>query len=345
MAITQYHNWTTGDDITAARLNGNITNILTGGISNYDSEHAVGGGHKAVTTTGTITCATGITIAAGGLTITAGGQTITAGSFLLSAGNVTVTSGNITVTSGNFTLTSGDFTMSSGNLALTSGSLTLTSGSLTLTSGTLINSAFATNSLCLADGVEVPCGATAGKALVSNTTGSAPAYGEVDTAGLADSAITKVKQESMGSGTKTAGAGQTAVSTASGAYIESGTSYSDATNLSVTLTTTGRPVAVFLQPGTTGSCYISADKDSTNGSAITAKFKVLRDAVSLGELPIGYSVGSVTTTLLSLSLPPGSMYFVDTVSAGTYTYKVQGKRVGSGCTANIIDCQLIAHEL
>jgi hypothetical protein len=116
MAITQFYSWNTGDTITAARLNGNITNILDGGIGNYDSEHNVSGSHSSLTTTGTITCASGITITAGGMTITAGDLTMTTGSLTLSNGGITVTSGNITITSGNLTLT-GDLTLNGVNVS------------------------------------------------------------------------------------------------------------------------------------------------------------------------------------------------------------------------------------
>lgn len=300
MAITQFYTWSTGDTITAARLNGNISAIIDGGVGNYDSQHATDGSHKTITTSGTITAATGLTVTAGGLTITAGGQTITAG----------------------------DLTMTAGNLGITSGSATLTSGSLTITSGDLILSDMATNSLMIADGSEIVSGATSGIPLVTNATGSAPAFGQI----TVKSKLPDVSQQlSTGSGTQT---------TASNTLVL-------LANSSINLTTLGRPVFVGIIPDssavtTASGCFLQA-RDTTSQGAV-GFISMYRDTTLIATFQVKLSIDTSATEVEIRLVIPCNFFTIDPVGAGTYEYTLK-----YGCeTGDIVDVslvKLVAYEL
>lgn len=93
----------------------------------------------------------------------------------------------------------------------------------------------------------------------------------------------------------------------------------DITGATFTLITTGRPVFLcFLDPSATGSIAVN------KLSAGTIKF--VRGATSIGgagQFGVSNPAGASLTDL-TLALPGTSIFFLDTPSAGTYTYKAQG---------------------
>lgn len=114
----------------------------------------------------------------------------------------------------------------------------------------------------------------------------------------------------------------------------------DVTGLTVTITTTGRPVVLALAQDTSGlDCAID---------------------VSTGTPPLGYNLiffvrGSTTVASLvlggqepvdrGLAVPPSSFMFIDTPAAGTYTYKVQAECGPTTTTMIILRTILTAYEL
>lgn len=315
MAITAFYTWSTGDTITAARLNGNISAIIDGGVGNYDSQHATNGTHKSITTSGTITAATGLTVTAGGATVTAGG--------------ITVTAGDVTVTTGNLTLSNGALAITSGNATLSSGNLTLTSGDITLTSGNLVISDMATNSLVIADGSEVASGATSGIPLVTNATGSAPAFGQI----TVKSKLPDVSQQLSASIT---------IATASATVMQ-------VANSTVSLTTLGRPVFVGLISDsaaiTTSAASFIKVNDPAGGEGTTARIAIYRDATMIALYSVGVSVASDATETVERSIDDGNIFTIDPVGAGTYVYTIYVGTEGANDTITISKMKLVAYEL
>jgi hypothetical protein len=147
----------------------------------------------------------------------------------------------------------------------------------------------------------------------------------VTTAKINDGAVTQAKRAALGQ----------QVSSSSGNFSVSGsTSYTDVTNLSVTLTTTGRPVMLVLVPDAAGG---TSSTIGNAGSSYAGYIKFLRDATSLGELTYQQATYNSGQTPVIVDVP----------SAGTYTYKVQAK-TNSALGGNFMGVRymiLVAFEL
>lgn len=142
----------------------------------------------------------------------------------------------------------------------------------------------------------------------------------------------------------TVGVGGVAISTAMGAAdsTTSGT-HSDVNNLSVTITTSGRPVYLTLIPeSTTTAGYVGASSNG-GGTTYSVTYRWRRDSTTIGICSlISIQTGSGTTTN-SVYNAPGTMNFIDTPTAGTYTYKLQF--AASTGLAIVGYCKLVAYEL
>jgi hypothetical protein len=126
-------------------------------------------------------------------------------------------------------------------------------------------------------------------------------------------------------------------SSSSTTFASASTSFVDVTNLTVTITNTGRPIFVGLV------CDQNGTVPSTLGAGVAAdpfaQFQLLRGATVLGIYPLTVAGGGVD----SIGIPVGSIWHIDAVAAGTYTYKIQAK-IASG----ILDCKyakLVAYEI
>ena len=121
------------------------------------------------------------------------------------------------------------------------------------------------------------------------------------------------------------------ISSSCGLFNTNSTSFVSVTNLSVSLTTTGRPVMLMLQP---------------DGTANEGVIGVLGSETAVVEILRGATVISVAgfswTTLGAVS--SSAMQFLDTPSSGTYTYSIKLKSLG-GATAALNYSVLVAYEL
>lgn len=147
----------------------------------------------------------------------------------------------------------------------------------------------------------------------------------VTTGKLADASVTQGKRAALGQ----------QVSTASGAYTRSTHSFADVTNLSVSITTTGRPVFVGLisKPATSYTDIVLPADNS--GSHAGIKFQ--SDGSDISEFQ--------NDQISVVSVVPCSAFAVITVpTAATHTIKVQAQGNGSS-VITIRDCELVAYEL
>ncbi len=135
------------------------------------------------------------------------------------------------------------------------------------------------------------------------------------------------------------GAFQTSAS--SGAFVSASASYADVTNLSVTITSGGRPIMVMLIPDGSGNQSYVASAASGNGATAQFLCQILRGATVLSQLIPQISTSGASDS--NCKFPPGVISFLDPVAAGTYTYKLQAK---DGVTHSLVNyCQLIAFEI
>jgi hypothetical protein len=147
----------------------------------------------------------------------------------------------------------------------------------------------------------------------------------------------------------TVAAGGVAISSSCG-LVAVGTSLSDVTNLSVTITTTGRPVWVGLvSDGTGGSDYAMFNVFQSSVTFCALIVNIVRDSTEISRVLIQPTVDtSATENTIGLAIPGTALHHVDTGvngSASTYTYKVQAQKNVAGATATVGYMKLVAYEL
>ena len=153
---------------------------------------------------------------------------------------------------------------------------------------------------------------------------------QIPTGGIANSAITRAKLAALGQ----------QVSSSCGSFSTSSLTYVDVTNLSVAITTTGRPVFIGLIADGAGLAGFGA----TSGSAVadlSAKFAILEGATILAEHLVESLLNAASG--FSLFMPSSVLWTIRPVAAGTYTYKIQA--LSSTATAVINNSKLIAYEI
>ena len=140
------------------------------------------------------------------------------------------------------------------------------------------------------------------------------------------------------------GARGVAISSSSGTFSSSSATYVDVTNLSVTITTSGRPVKLgLISATTTGNASVARSNINVfvSGGSLRAAFKFVRDST---DIAVNDEQSDGTGTA-GLSIPSGSISHIDAVAAGTYTYKLQVCVSNASGTVEVRNCKLIAYEL
>ena len=144
-----------------------------------------------------------------------------------------------------------------------------------------------------------------------------------------------------------------AISSSSGTFTDATDTYSDVTNLSVTIVTNGRPVLIKLVSATTsGTGAVSIFKSGADSaSIISGNMKYVRDgSTDIAETTLQHSFPTDTDSNHGVRWPT-EFIAIDTPGAGTYTYKLQvhGDGTGAGsfgqCTLSVIDMKLVVYEL
>lgn len=149
-----------------------------------------------------------------------------------------------------------------------------------------------------------------------NMAATIPVAGGLATSNYADASVTRPKLASVGQ----------QVSSSCGIFTTTSTSFVSVTNLSVTITTSGRPVMLMIQADGTGS---SSSFECVSHPGVLAFFR---------------GVSDISGVAIPASQVPGCMSYLDAVAAGTYTYTLQAK-VNSGGTLAVSNAVLVAYEL
>jgi hypothetical protein len=148
---------------------------------------------------------------------------------------------------------------------------------------------------------------------------------------IKDAGITQAKLAARALHASTVAAGGIGISADIGDQTFNSGTLTAATNLSIDITTTGRPVFVGLVPASDSDfCYVSAD------SSGTFNLYFFRGGTGIGRHTINSPSGEVFH-------PPGAFYCVDTPAAGTYTYSVAG--LNATANGSISHCKLLVYEL
>jgi hypothetical protein len=155
------------------------------------------------------------------------------------------------------------------------------------------------------------------------------AANSVGTTNIVDGAVTYAKRASVN---------LVVATTTTGAYTRNANTYADVTNATVTITTTGKPVALFLMSDGTDQ---NVGINRTGAGTATGYLKYVRGSTDLASAVIQSDTGGNNTVN-----PCWQFYYIDQPAAGTYTYKVQAK-VGTGGSdvITVNATKLVAMEL
>lgn len=149
-------------------------------------------------------------------------------------------------------------------------------------------------------------------------------------AGIASNTIDNTKLTALGQ----------QISADSGLFSTHSTTPVDVTNLSVTITTTGRPVWIGLISSNPMSGDSVVESISTVGDP-SATIIILNGSSVIST----YRSEIVASSASRVSLPSSVISTIDTPSAGTYTYKIQVNTSTASNSVQVQNTKLIAYEL
>lgn len=131
-----------------------------------------------------------------------------------------------------------------------------------------------------------------------------------------------------------------AISAECGSITETTTTPQDI-GVTATLTTTGRPVLVFLtNDSSSGIIQVFAD---ASGNIFHGRVSLLRDGTIFASSEIAITLP--TTALGGIQVPPGSVMGISLAAAGTYDFTATIASLNSDSTINIDDVKIVAFEL
>lgn len=125
------------------------------------------------------------------------------------------------------------------------------------------------------------------------------------------------------------------VTASCGSFSTSSGSGVDVTNLSATITTSGKPVNITFQPDGTGNTSYLANLSAANAFA---GWHLFRDATEIST-SFSFNGDGAETTYLA-----GGLNFIDTPAAGTYTYKLTAT-AGGGNINEVFFIVMVVREL
>lgn len=182
----------------------------------------------------------------------------------------------------------------------------------------------------------------------------------VGTTELADNAVTQAKRAALGQ----------QISSSCGSFSDNTGVETDATDLTVTITTTGRPVWLGLVDDASGGASFLVLQGIADTSFVDGDFYLYNGTTKIANphlrsLPqsltgtgvinvtvtVSGSSGTGTGTLVasglkpSLQIPVGALWTIDVPAAGTYIYKVTVKSASGGGLIGISNAKLVAFEL
>lgn len=144
-----------------------------------------------------------------------------------------------------------------------------------------------------------------------------------------DGGITRIQEAAVGQ----------QISSSCGVFSSSVVGFVQITNLSITITTTGRPVMIAITSDGTTSVGSTGITPSSGTLTRSADLAIFRDASQI-------STNTYTTVagIADILPPPGFMY-LDTPGAGTYNYTAQVATATTSVVFGMSNCVLVVYEL
>jgi len=169
------------------------------------------------------------------------------------------------------------------------------------------------------------------------------AQGAVGTSNLMDGSVTLPKLAARTLQTNVASVGGVAISGSSGNFEAYASTV--VANLTVTLSTIGRPVFVgLIGDGSTGGSYIGVYTSANTPPS--AQFGITRGNTTICAYNLTGPASTVTAENDQVYIPGSALHMIDLPpGAGTYTYQVVVVPAASSTETMIQYCQLVAFEL
>lgn len=121
----------------------------------------------------------------------------------------------------------------------------------------------------------------------------------------------------------------------SGSFFTSSTTFVDVTNMECTITTTGKPVEIFLYGGVVSVL---------NSSAGLARGAFRLDVDGIAQTTNHVLQAEANSPQAGIEVPSSCIRFVLFPSAGTYTYKLQASAYSSSVSVGVQNCFMMAKE-
>ena len=165
----------------------------------------------------------------------------------------------------------------------------------------------------------------------------------IQTANIANNAVTQAKMEIRPTGSSTEGTGGLAISSTCGSFSTSSQTPIQITNLSVTLTCLGNPIMISLIPDSSGFPSIFTSQTISNVATQTFSQIIFYVASSeIGRVEVGGHITANTNG--SFTVPASSCSVICFPGSGTFTFTAKAL---TDSTSNVFvqQCQLVAYEL
>lgn len=128
-------------------------------------------------------------------------------------------------------------------------------------------------------------------------------------------------------------------------FTTTSASFTDVSNSTVTITTSGGRLFFGLKPsGVSGNAANVSLTSSGTHTLIEGRLRLMRDAVDTGNEYFLANGNASTSSSTSIYVPAGCVVFHDAPIAGTYVYKIQANVVASS-TIGVSSCKFFVYEL
>lgn len=131
------------------------------------------------------------------------------------------------------------------------------------------------------------------------------------------------------------------VTLSSGSYSNTTTSFTQITNFSKAITTTGRPVAIVVQSDGSGS-QSSLGVSRTSNTAAAGFFRIKRDGTEISRVVLA---GAGASGNIEVDVPPATLNFIDFgATAASHTYTIEAALQSAGIVS-VTNAVMAVYEL
>ncbi|NDC95215.1 hypothetical protein EB077_07915 [bacterium] len=147
----------------------------------------------------------------------------------------------------------------------------------------------------------------------------------------------------------TVASGGVAISSSSGTFATTSITNVDVTNLSVTITSSGRPIFIGLVPDNLANIsQLNLRRNGATTGSAQGQFYLLKDGLTMFQYQLvvpAEAIVSGSNDTVGFTELPGAFSTIDFTAAGTYIYKMQVNLAAATSQIRVLNCKLVAFEL